>query len=216
MRVCFISGSEVRKYQGKEEAELYIFGFNGIGEVTYEKELKGESDEFERVALLSKKQKNIVVSGCATNSRGIKRKSAVVAEKGKILGVSDMLHVTEKGWSGGAELRVYETEQGKMGVIVAEDLYFPETLKSLTDCGCRFLVCAFGACSGSLPSVLLRAYAFLYGVPIYFCGEGYCMLATPDGALAFASPSSPVCVAYTLEREYHLVETRRGIFLPRK
>ena len=100
-----------------------------------------------------------------------------------------------------------------MGVAVAEDLYFPEVIKSLTACGSEFIVCPFGKITDSLQSVLLRASAYTYGVPLLFCGKGYCMLAASNGSISFASPQSPVYTDFENAKEYHLVETRRrGIF----
>lgn len=216
MQIALVSCGTLRTFKNGEKpsaAELAVFGFDGIGEVNYEKELKGESAYFEDVALLSKEMRNVIVCGCITNTRGHKRKSAVVAENGRLLGVSDMLNVIDGGVGAGASLRVYETKLGKMGVVVAEDLYFPETVKTLSLCGCEFIVCPFEQMRDSLPAVLLRAFAYCYGVPIIFCGVGYGAIADANGALAFASPFSPAYFSFENKREYHLIETRRkGLF----
>jgi hypothetical protein len=63
-----------------------------------------------------------------------------------------------------------------------------------------------------LQSVLLRANAFCYGVPIFFVGNGYSMIADVAGNISFASPQSPVCVDFENVHEYHLIETRRRGF----
>lgn len=195
--------------------DLLLFGFEGLGEVNYEKELKGESNFFADAAVLSKQLKSVVVSGCLTDMRGLKRKSAVVAENGKLLGVSDMLNAVDGEMNGGAALRVYETKAGRMGVVVADDLYFPDVVKSLSVCGCDFIVCPFGAIKNSLQSVLLRAYAYCYGIPIFLCGCGYCMIADAKGEISFASPQSPVYTSFQNRKEYHLVQTRRrGVLRP--
>ena len=221
MRIGFISRGTLRKF--KEEcnrlcddayADLLLFGFDGVGEVSYEKELKGESDFFADVAILSKLQKNVVISGCVTDTRGIKRKSAVVAEKGKLLGVSDMLHALDGKIGCGAALKIYDTAQGKIGVVVAEDFLFAEGLESLSRCGCDFIVCPFGRLTDSLQSVLIRAYAFRCGLPILLCGQGYAMVAAPTGELIFASPQSPTFFKFEKRQEYHLIETRRRLCLP--
>jgi hypothetical protein len=60
-----------------------------------------------------------------------------------------------------------------------------------------------------MQSVLLRASAYTNGVPILFCGDGYCMLAESTGEIAFASPISPSFFNLKRQKEYHLVETRR-------
>ncbi len=213
MRICFVgTGSlkEYRKAYDNEEVDLVLLGFSGIGEVSYEKELKGESDYFEDGALLSKESGATVVCGCVTDTRGQKRRSALVAENGKLAGVSDALYALDGEYACGADLRVYETKTGKLGVVVAEDLYFPEAIRSLALCGSDFIVCPFGKVQGELPSVLLRAHAFEYGVPILLCGKGYSMIATPKGEIAFSSPNSPVFVDYACKKEYHLLHRRRS------
>ena len=216
MQIALVSNGSLRAFKNGENisaAELAVFGFDGIGEVSYERELKGESTYFEDVALLSKQMQNVIVCGCITNTRGHKRKSAVVAERGRLLGVSDMLNVIDGGVGAGAALRVYETKLGKMGVVVAEDLCFPETVKTLALCGCEFIVCPFGQMRDNLQTVLLRAFAYCYGVPIFFCGVAYGAIAAPNGTLAFASPQSPAYFPFENKREYHLIETRRkGLF----
>ena len=193
--------------------ELTVYGFNGFMEVSYDKELKGESDCFERAARLSKQTKGVVVCGCVTDTRGIKRKSALVAENGKLCGVSDMTHTVDGGLSTGAGLRVYDTKIGKMGVAVAEDILFPEVMSALAACGSDFIVCPFGELRGTMPQVLLRAYAYLYGVPIFLCGVGYTIAVGEDGGLSLATPQSPIVFSFENRKEFHLIETRkRGIF----
>ncbi len=216
MRVCFVSRGSIGEFIKKAEAvplaDLYVCGFQSLGEVSYERELKGETRHFERLAALSGATKSVVVCGCVTDAKGFKRKSAVVAENGKILGVSDMTNVLDGEVGSGAALRVYETEKGRLGVIVAEDLFFPEVAKTLSVCGSDFLVCPYPSVSGSVESVLVRAHAFCYGAPVFFCGVGYAAIAATDGSVAFASPESPVEVAFQPVKEYHLVETRRRGF----
>ena len=224
MRIGFVSKGTLRQFYEKqrkecveeiERVDVLLFGFNGMSEVSYEKELKGETDFFEDAARLSKLFECVVVCGCVTDTRGHKRKSAVVAENGKLVGVSDMLHVIDNETSSGAALRVYDTKAGKMGVVVAEDLLFPETVKTLTLCGSDFLVCPF-AQSTTLQSAVIRTYAYCYGVPLLFCASGYAALADVEGDISFASPQSPAYLSFTPKKEYHLVETRRrGFYRPK-
>ena len=134
-----------------------------------------------------------------------------VAEKGRLTGVADMLNAVDGEYVSGAALRVYETGAGRMGVLVANDLRFPELIKSLAECGSDFIVCALDAMEG-IETVLLRAYAYCYGVPIYFCAQGYCMIADVSGEIVFASPNSDSITEFVPRKEYHLVETRRRGF----
>ena len=225
MRICFVTGGTLKeflkRYQEEKDTEkcepqpktdLFIFGFGCLGEVSYERELKGETSDFEDAAKLSKISKAVVVCGCITDTRGHKRKSALVAENGRLKGVSDMLHAVDREVSSGAALRIYDTQIGRLGIAVAEDLHFPEVARSLSICGSDFIVCPFGIVKHTLHNVLLRAYAYLYGTPILFCGVGQCIAVDGQGNLVFSSPMSPVCVDFKSPKEYHLTETRRRGF----
>ncbi len=212
MKIRFVSRGRLQSFKESYQSEgedLLLFGFEGMEEVSYEKELKGESDEFHQTALLSKRSNAVTVCGCVTDTRGFKRKSALVAENGKLLGVSDMLHAIDGEVSAGAALRIYETKLGRMGVIVSEDILFPEVVKSLALCGSDFIVCVFEDLTDGLTKCILRAYAYLYGIPIFFCGVGYSMIADMGGGLCFSSPHSPIGTEFENVKEYHLIETRR-------
>lgn len=220
MRICFVNEVAVDGFSALrqssvwdgEQPELILFSFDGLGEVSYEKELKGETALLEGVAELSKKAQCIVVSGCITQTRGHKRKSAVVAENGRIIGVADMLHVIDGEVGSGASLRVFETKIGKMGVVVGNDIFFPDVFKSLALCGSDFIVCAYERIEG-IEQVLIRANAFSYGVPVFFCAKGYALLADATGEVVFATAQSPAYICFTPKKEYHLVETRRRGFI---
>ncbi len=216
MHIRFVNRGRLEGLQELgEEVDLLLFGFEGMGEVSYEKELKGESDFFSRVARLSGRGR-VVVCGCVTDTRGHKRRSAIVAENGRLSGVSDMLHAVDGSIGCGAELRVYETRLGKMGVLVDEDLYFEEGARALVLCGCDFIVCPFAERIGELQLSLLRADAFRLGVPLLLCGGGYCGIADPKGELAFSSPEEVAACEYSPRKEYHLVERRRRGYFPKR
>lgn len=214
MKIRFVSRGKVKAFKDGYESEgedLIVFGFNGMGTVSYEQELKGESGFFEEAALLSKTAKATVVCGCITDTRGIKRKSALVAENGRLCGISDMLYAIDGEVSAGAGLKIYPTKVGRMGVLIAEDIFFPEAVKSLALCSADFIVCPFGKMYSALQQVLLRAYAYLYGVPILLCGDGYSAIAKPNGSIAFSSPHSPASFTFENQQEFHLIETRRRL-----
>ncbi|MBR2340950.1 MAG: hypothetical protein IKA72_00890 [Clostridia bacterium] len=218
MDVCFVSRGKLGEFyeHAYEKADVILFGFQAIGEVSYERELRGETTYFEEIARLSKQTSSIVVCGCTTDAKGHKRKSAVVAENGRILGVSDMLNVIDGEVGSGANLRIYDTKIGKIGVIVAEDLYFADAISALALCGAEYVLCVYGEAEG-IEGVLCRSSAFYYGLSIVFCGIGYSLVAEPSGELIFSTPCSPCTARVENPREYHLVETRRrGFYKPPK
>ena len=86
-------------------------------------------------------------------------------------------------------------------------------MSALAACGSDFIVCPFGTLRNAMPQVLLRAYAYLYGVPIYLCGMGYSIAVGVDGGVMMATPQSPMFFTVENRKEFHLVETRkRGVF----
>ncbi len=221
MRICFVSSGDLGTYEKKQTdcgADVVCFSFMALGEVSYEKELKGETSLFEDVALLSKEGQNVVVCGCYSDSRGIRRKSVVVADRGRILGVSDMVNRLDScDFRPGAGIKMFDTKAGKIGIIVAEDLYFPQVFETISLCGADLVLCIFEELNESLEQVIIRANAYLYGGPVCLCAYGYAEAADIAGKLAFASPDNPCVYEMKREQEYHIVETRRrGFFLHKK
>lgn len=221
MRICFLTDGKLSDFEKSpciSQADLYCLAFGSIGEVNYEKEIRCESYEMEEIALFSRNFNCTVIAGCYTDTKGIKRKSAVLAEHGKILGVSDMT----TGFDGeqykcGSGIRVYETAVGKIGILVGQDVYFPELIKSLAQCGSEQIVCMYEEVNDTLEQILLRANAFCYGVPMCMCAHGYVQIADVSGKLAFATPVSPVYYSAESFQEYHLIETRmRGFYKPKE
>ena len=212
MRICFVTVGSLKEYINQlSEADVVCLGFQSLGEVSYERELKGETNLFGEVAKLSQAGKNVVVCGCFTDARGMKRKSVVVAERGKILGVSDMLNCIDESddYRPGAGIKIYETGAGKIGVIVGEDLYFPQVIETLSVCGAETAICMFEELNEGLEQTLVRSEAFLYGLPVSICAYGYAQSCDIGGRVRFASPKSPCSFDLEIQKEYHLVETRR-------
>lgn len=212
MQIEFLSGlpNEIQQKKGNAP-ELLLFPFMSSARVRYEQELKGETHYFENLALLSKKTNAVAICGYITDNHGHLRKSAVVAEKGKLLGISDTVHSMDSEVSVGASLRVYDTTKGRLGVVVAEDLHFPEVIQHLVSCGSDWIICLLSRME-HIHTAILRAYAYCYGVPLVMCAQNYGMIADPSGSIAFATPNKPVWFDYENKGEYHLVQTRkRGV-----
>ena len=221
MRICFVTAGTIDDYYRaapESGADLILFSFQAIGEVSYERELKGETSLFEDVAVLSREEKAVVMCGCYTNARGMRRKSVVVAEKGKILGVSDMVNRLDAGeYRCGAGIKIFDTGAGKLGIIVAEDLYFPRVAETLSVCGAELALCIFEELDGSLEQTLMRAQSFFYGVPLCVCAYGFGQASDIGGKLRFSSPQNYCVYEFEREQEYHLVETRvRGFYRRKK
>ncbi len=192
------------------KSDLVAFGFNGLGLVNYKKELGGETEYFQDVARLSRQLSSVVVCGCDTDTYGVFRHSAVIADKGRILGVSDMAHsIDDSEFVAGGSFRVYDTSAGKIGLIVAEDLFFPESARVLALCDADVIICLFKSLEDLIPQIMLRAGAFANGVAMGICAKNYAALADVRGNIAAASSADFLRVNLKIEKDYRLISSRR-------
>lgn len=219
MKVTFVSDGTLNEvWQNKLDqlgrSQLVVFGFNGLGLVSYKKELSGETEYFSDLAKMSKHLSSVVICGCDTDTYGVFRHSAVIADNGKILGVSDMAHTLDNSeFVPGGNFRVYETSVGKLGIIICEDLFFPDSAKILTLCDADFIVCLFKKIEDSMPIIMLRALSFANGVPMLICANGYSAVADVKGNVLVGSSSNIVKIQVKDDKNYRLISCRRrGIY----
>jgi predicted amidohydrolase len=215
MKICFVTQPSLNNVWQERLSEIskqdiVVFGFNGLGLVSYKKELSGETEYFHDVAKLSKQLSSVVVCGCDTDTYGVFRHSVVVADSGKILGVSDMVHsVDDSEFVAGGSFRVYDTRKGKLGIIVSEDLFFPEVARVLTLCDADLIVCIFKKVENSMPQIMLRAGAFANGVAMALCAKNHVSVADIRGNVAFSGSADVMKVKIKIEKDYHLISSRR-------
>lgn len=215
MDICFVTCDLLNSvWQDKlgeiGKPNLLVFGFNGLGLVSYKKELNGETEYFQDVAKLSKQIQSVVICGCDTDTYGVFRHSAVVADKGKILGVTDMAHsIDDSEFVAGGNFRVYDTSAGKIGVIILEDLFFPECARVLALCDADFIVCLFKKLENTMPQIMLRAGAFSNGVAMSLCAKDYACVSDVRGNIVVAGSNEMVKANIKIEKDYHLISSRR-------
>lgn len=215
MEVCFITDESLNsvwqyKMQSVMNSSLVVFGFNGLGLVSYKKELAGETEYFQDVAKLSSACQGVVISGCDTDTYGVFRHSAVIADKGKLLGVTDMTHsIDESEFVAGGNFRVYDTSAGKIGIIIAEDLFFPESARVLALCDADFIVCIFKKIENGMPQIMLRAGAFANGVAMSLVAQNYACIADIRGNVSAQKKGEVLKSKIKIEKDYHLISSRR-------
>jgi hypothetical protein len=189
---------------------VLVFGFNGLGLVSYKKELNGETEYFHDVAKLSKQTSGVVISGCDTDTYGVFKHSIVVADKGKLLGVTDMAHsIDESEFVAGGSLRVYDTSAGKIGLLVSEDLFFPETSRVLALCDADIIICVFKKLENAMEQVMLRALSFANGVAMALIAKSYACVADIRGNIKVASSAEIIKTQLKIEKDYRLISSRR-------
>ena len=185
MVFCVVADGTLKDLKTLPECDVAVFGFNGLGEVDYEKELKGMSDKFEDAVRLSKTAGCGVLCGCYTRSRGVVRKSVSVADGGRLLGISDMNFVLDsEDYKSGAGLGVYSVGGYKIGLCIENDLLFPDAFKALALCGCNAVVVFMEEVRNILPALIIRTYSYLYGVPVIMCAGKTAFYSEVTGELA--------------------------------
>lgn len=219
MEFCFVTERSVNcvwqeKLTDISKSDVVVFGFNGLGLVSYKKELSGETEYFQDLAKLSKQLSCVVISGCDTDTYGVFRHSVVVAENGKILGVTDMVHAVDNSeFVASGNYRVYDTKAGKIGIIVGEDLFFPEATAVLTLCDADVIICVCKKQEGFMPQIVLRAFAYANGVPMALCAQGYATAVDIKGKIISATSAEILKTKIKTERDYHEIGLkRRGLY----
>lgn len=218
MKATFVTGSSLNTFwQSKldktAKTDLLCFGFNGLGLVSYKKELDGETEFFHDVAGLSRELGGVVVSGLDTDTYGVYRHSAVIADRGRILGVSDMsFTLDESEFKSGGNFRVYETGAGKIGLLVGDDVYFPEAAKVLALCDADIIISILGKADNGMPEIMTRASAFSNGVIIALLSGEEVTVAGASGDIVMASRKDVTAAEFKIVKDYHRISTRRRGF----
>lgn len=165
------------------------------------------------LCVLSESLKCVVVCGCDTTVCGACKRSAIIIDNGKLLGVSDMAHVLDESpYTPGASFRVYDTSRGKIGLIVGEDLFFPETSRILTLCDSDVIICLFGKIYNHIPQLMLRSSAFSNGVCMCMAAEGYIQVADISGEIICSTDAKITECNFDIVKDYHLLMARRRGF----
>jgi predicted amidohydrolase len=212
MKICVLS-SAINKAVQLPPCDLAIFPFGYLGDVDYESELSCKTDKFEKFAKLSLSLNCAVMCGCVTDSRGIKRRSVAVADKGKLVGISDMLHVLDgEDVKGGAYLSVFSLGGYKVGLCIENDIYFPDDIKSLSLMGCNLICVHSENLDGGILPLLMRAYAFLYGVPMVAGVGKVAYFADMSGAIALSRQKISVFETDAKNCYRVISSRRRGLF----
>ncbi|MBE7084095.1 MAG: carbon-nitrogen hydrolase family protein [Clostridiales bacterium] len=215
MKLCFATKDTLNhvfeeKLSKVAGCDVLTFGFNGLGLVSYKKELSGETEYFQDVAKLSKQLSSVVICGCDTDNYGVYRHSVVIADSGKLLGVSDMAHsFGDSEYAPGGNFRVYDTHVGKIGLIVQEDLFFPETSRVLTLCDADLLICVFKKLENLMPQIMMRACSFSNGVAMAVCAHNYACISDIRGNVKVAGSLDFINANVKIEKDYHLISSRR-------
>lgn len=192
------------------KSKLGVFGFGAIGKISYKRELSGDEKVLSRMANLSRETESVLISGAVTDNYGVVKKSVVVCEKGKLIGICDAVYAeNEKGFSGGGSFRVYHLNGLKLGVLVAGDLINPEGVKAMSLCDADIIVCVTDCDEKPQHNFLVRSYAYLYGVPFYLLTKTSVLASDIYGEIAGKSLENTSNIIVPTKKQYNLVKFKR-------
>ena len=123
----------------RDRADILCLHRNVVGRVDLEAELRGESSVIRQLMRHSARHSNLMVAATRARVDGGEFNSAVVIDRGKVLGVSDQMSPGGKTLKGSC-MRCYRTSSGLMGLILSDDIRCPQLWHAMSRAGCDFIV----------------------------------------------------------------------------
>lgn len=198
--------------QGRDES-IFVFGFNGLDKISYRRELSGEENNLSNVAKLSRNSDKIVLSGAITDNFGIIRKSCLIAENGKLLGISDMNFCLDKApYSSGTGHRIYQTKTHRIGVLVEDDIFDIDSVKAMAMLSADIIIAITSSEEKAQYSVLVRAYSYLFGLPVVICSSNGIIAGDMKGEICGSSKNDEATVIIPIRKNYRVCQfKKRGL-----
>ena len=120
--------------------DTLIFDAGCVKSVDMNAELRGESEFFARLIALSRDKECSVLLRSVFYAAGGVFNSVAVFDKGEVCGVSDEIN-PRSACDPGSVLRCYNTSMGRLGVLIGEDLLYPELWARLAICAPSVVFC---------------------------------------------------------------------------
>ncbi len=197
----------------EKEEDVLVFGFLGVDVINYKNELSGKDSNLSMLAKYSKMGNKVVLSGAITDNYGIIRKSCLVAENGKLLGISDMNLCLDKApFSSGCGHRIYQTKSYRIGVLVGDDIIDVDSVKAMALLGADVIISLISTEEKPQYSVLIRAYSYLFGLPVVLLTRDSVLASDMNGEICGGSKNEESRIIIPIKKNYRLCQLkRRGI-----
>lgn len=160
-----------------DKESLMVLAYGVIDSVNLVEELEGNSITLKKLAILSKELGITVIAGIDATIKEDTYCSAVVIDRGSILGISDMTHILSGEYTAGNSLRLFDTSIGMIGLIIGDDIFYPECVRALCMSGASLLVYIANKKSTRKAMISSSAASMLNGV--------YCIAETLDKVTVF-------------------------------
>ena len=196
--------SDFQKY------DVILYGFNGIKKISYKSELNGNEDTLAKLIKLSKTTKKIFLVATVTDNYGLLKKSVIIAENGKILGISDMnIKLNNSTFSISGGYRVYQTSMGKIGILICDDILDYEGVKAMTICDADIIVILSDESERPEYNFIIRAYSYLFGVPILLMSSTGILASDISGEIVSTSRDNICEIVLPTKKTFRLITTKK-------
>lgn len=166
-------------------AELLAVGYADGEVIKYVKELRGETNILKDLSEISVKCDLPLIYAADTDNYGVLKRSAAVLENGKLLGISDMtVAYSDSPLAIGANGKLYDLKCGKVAVAIGDDLLSYELMRAFAVCGAEAVIAFQKNKLSEVSGILLRAYAYLTGLPFLLIAKNGVICASPQGKLS--------------------------------
>ena len=179
MNIVCVTNCDYDKLEDRivDSQSLTVIAYGVIKSVNLVAELEGRTITLKKLAIWSKKKNLIIIAGIDATINDETYCSAVVIDNGAILGISDMTHILSGDYRAGNSLRLYDTSKGLIGIIIGDDIFYPECIRALTMSGASMLVYLANKKSTRKAMISSSAASMLNGV--------YCIAQTLDQVTVF-------------------------------
>ncbi len=177
-----------------KKADITVFGKH-LGRVRYGEDEKNAASALYRVCTASKTL-GTVLALADTTAGGAPKRSVLIADGGKLLGITDEITTTQAAFRIAKNLRVYHTSAGEIGVLSGADFYAYEPMRILSACGATCIV-HLATFRKPQADTVGGALAYFNRLPVLSVAAGVAALYAENGELIFASPMEGATVAVT-------------------
>jgi len=209
MRICYITAPQLQDFILKNITELgktdvLLICYSVLKNVNFEDELTYKTDYMNNIAAISKDFRCVVFAGADTDNFGDSRHSVIVADGGRLLGISDAVY-SDDIYQAGSGIIVYNTSKGRFGVIVNHDLYFGKASEILAQSGSDLNINIIKDANLQLAQLMGRSHSFITGVPHAVCSDNFCFLGNIKGEAEFISSKSIQFIDIEIDKKYHKI-----------
>ncbi len=197
-------------FQNDGNCQIFVYGFDGLGKVSYKHELSGAENKLPTLSKFSKKTKSVVLVGAVTDNYGILKQSIIIADNGKLLGISDtVLGYENSPYQVGGSFKVYQTSACKIGIVVGDDIKNFDAIRSMSLCDADIIIAITSLEEKPQYNFLIRTYAYLFGLPVLLLTKTGVIASDNQGEICAKSESDKANLIIPVKREYTLCKFKR-------